>query len=49
MKTESRTVTIPHLGRVEGHGGIHVVLEGDAVRDVNMDIHEGSKSEAKRS
>lgn len=43
MKTESRTVTIPHLGRVEGHGGIHVVLEGDAVRDVNMDIHEGSR------
>jgi sulfhydrogenase subunit alpha len=36
-------VTIPHLGRVEGHGGIVVTLEGQAVRDVNMDIHEGSR------
>ena len=39
----SRTVTIPHLGRVEGHGGIHVTLAGRHVTDVNMDIHEGSR------
>jgi sulfhydrogenase subunit alpha len=38
-----RTVTIPHLGRVEGHGGIHVTLEGAQVADVNLDIHEGSR------
>jgi len=38
-----RTVTIPHLGRVEGHGGIHVTLEGTRVADVNLDIHEGSR------
>ena len=40
---ESRTITIPHLGRVEGHGGIFVKVVGDAVADVNMDIHEGSR------
>ena len=39
----ARTVTIPHLGRVEGHGGIHVTLAGTRVSDVNMDIHEGSR------
>jgi sulfhydrogenase subunit alpha len=36
-------VTIPHLGRVEGHGGIHVTLGDSRVTDVNMDIHEGSR------
>ncbi len=39
----ARTVTIPHLGRVEGHGGIHVTLTGPRVTDVDMDIHEGSR------
>ena len=39
----SRTITIPHLGRVEGHGGIFVKLVGDVVAEVNMDIHEGSR------
>jgi sulfhydrogenase subunit alpha len=39
----SRTITIPHLGRVEGHGGIFVRLAGDSVAEVNMDIHEGSR------
>ncbi len=38
-----RTITIPHLGRVEGHGGIFVKIVGDRVQDVNMDIHEGSR------
>ena len=41
--TSTRTVTIPHLGRVEGHGGIFVKVVGDEVLDVNMDIHEGSR------
>jgi sulfhydrogenase subunit alpha len=39
----SRTITIPHLGRVEGHGGIFVKVVGDEVLEVNMDIHEGSR------
>jgi len=43
MTTDSRTVTIPHLGRVEGHGGIVVHLDGTSVTDVDMDIHEGSR------
>jgi sulfhydrogenase subunit alpha len=38
-----RTVTISHLGRVEGHGGISVRIVGDVVHDVNMDIFEGSR------
>ncbi len=37
------TITIPHLGRVEGHGGIHVTIADGAVTDVDMDIHEGSR------
>jgi len=43
VSESARTITIPHLGRVEGHGGIFVTLEGDTVRGVNMDIHEGSR------
>lgn len=39
----TRTITIPHLGRVEGHGGIFVKVVGDTVHEVNMDIHEGSR------
>ena len=39
----TKTVTIPHLGRVEGHGGIRVTLADTRVTDVNMDIHEGSR------
>ena len=41
--TSPRTITIKHLGRVEGHGGIFVKVVGDTVREVNMDIHEGSR------
>ena len=36
-----KTITIPHLGRVEGHGGIYVKISGDRIEEVNMDIHEG--------
>lgn len=39
----TRTITIPHLGRVEGHGGIFVKVVGDTVQEVNLDIHEGSR------
>lgn len=38
-----RTVVIPHLGRVEGHGGIFVRVEGNRVSQVQMDIYEGSR------
>jgi len=38
-----RTVVIPHLGRVEGHGGIFVRIEGNRVTQVEMDIFEGSR------
>jgi sulfhydrogenase subunit alpha len=38
-----RTVTVSHLGRVEGHGGISVKIVGQVVQDVNMDIYEGSR------
>ena len=38
-----RTVVIPHLGRVEGHGGIFVRIEGNRVAQVEMDIFEGSR------
>ena len=37
----TRTITIDHLPRVEGHGGIWVELEGDAVKDVQFRIFEG--------
>jgi len=37
----SRTITIDHLPRVEGHGGIWVELEGDAVKNVQFRIFEG--------
>jgi sulfhydrogenase subunit alpha len=43
VKPASRTVTISHLGRVEGHGGIFVKIVGDVVHEVNMDIFEGSR------
>jgi sulfhydrogenase subunit alpha len=39
----SRTIRIPHLGRVEGHGGIFVRVVDDQVVEVNLDIHEGSR------
>lgn len=37
----TRTITIDHLPRVEGHGGIWVELEGNAVKDVQFRIFEG--------
>jgi sulfhydrogenase subunit alpha len=43
MSPSARSVVIPHLGRVEGHGGIFVKIHGNAVHEVNMDIFEGSR------
>ena len=39
----ARTVTVSHLARVEGHGGIHVRIVGDVVHEVNLDVFEGSR------
>ena len=38
-----RTVTVSHLGRVEGHGGFHVRIVGDVVHEVGLDVFEGSR------
>lgn len=43
MTASSRTINISHLGRVEGHGGIFVKVVGDQVREVNLDVVEGSR------
>lgn len=40
---KDRLISIPHLGRVEGHGGIEVEIEDGKVTRVNMDIFEGSR------
>lgn len=37
----SATISVSHLARVEGHGGITVELDGGAVRAVRFDIFEG--------
>jgi sulfhydrogenase subunit alpha len=37
----SRTIRVEHLGRVEGHGGITVELDGDTLREVRFDVFEG--------
>lgn len=37
----TRTIEVKHLARVEGHGGIKVVLEGSEIRQLEFDIFEG--------
>jgi sulfhydrogenase subunit alpha len=37
----TRTISVDHLARVEGHGGITVVLDGEGVSKVEFDIFEG--------
>ena len=37
------TIVIDHLARVEGHGGITVELDGDAVSNVRFDVFEGAR------
>lgn len=39
----NKTITVEHLARVEGHGGITVELEGDAISQVRFDIFEGAR------
>ncbi len=43
MGVSGRSIVIPHLGRVEGHGGIFIKIVGSTVHEVNMDIFEGSR------
>lgn len=43
MIAPGRTIAIPHLGRVEGHGGIFVKIVKNVVHDVSMDVFEGSR------
>ncbi len=37
----TRSITVDHLTRVEGHGGIRVLVEGDRVNEVRLDVFEG--------
>jgi sulfhydrogenase subunit alpha len=39
----NKKIRVEHLGRVEGHGGIHIEIEGGQITKVNMDIYEGSR------
>ena len=43
MPPQGRTITLSHLGRVEGHGGIRVRITGDVVDEVKLDVFEGSR------
>lgn len=37
----TQTITIDHLARVEGHGGIRVLFDGNQVSRVEFDVFEG--------
>ncbi len=37
----TRTITVDHLPRIEGHAGIKVVLDGQQVGQVEFDVFEG--------
>jgi sulfhydrogenase subunit alpha len=37
----TRTISVEHLTRVEGHGGIKVVLDGNEVTKVELNVFEG--------
>ncbi len=37
----TRTITVDHLTRVEGHGGITVHLDGDKIGEVELNVFEG--------
>jgi sulfhydrogenase subunit alpha len=39
----TRKIIVEELTRVEGHGRIEVVIEGDRVKDVKMDVFEGPR------
>jgi sulfhydrogenase subunit alpha len=38
---QRRTITVEHLARVEGHGGITVELDDEAIAGVRFDVFEG--------
>ncbi|MCF7805522.1 MAG: Ni/Fe hydrogenase subunit alpha [Candidatus Marinimicrobia bacterium] len=42
-KQINQSIDIPHLGRVEGHGGIHVEITDGEISQVDMEIYEGSR------
>ncbi|MBS1272039.1 MAG: NAD-reducing hydrogenase HoxS subunit beta [Candidatus Marinimicrobia bacterium] len=42
-KKINQSIDIPHLGRVEGHGGIHVEIADGEISRVDMEIYEGSR------
>ncbi|HKJ66575.1 MAG TPA: nickel-dependent hydrogenase large subunit [bacterium] len=42
-KKINQAIDIPHLGRVEGHGGIHVEISDGEISKVDMAIYEGSR------
>ncbi len=37
----TRTLTVDHLARVEGHGGISAYVEGKEVKKIELDVFEG--------
>lgn len=37
------TLRIEHLARVEGHGGVTVEMDGDAISNVRFDVFEGAR------
>jgi sulfhydrogenase subunit alpha len=37
----TRTISVEHLARVQGHGGITVLVDGNAVSEVRFDVFEG--------
>ena len=39
----TRRLTVDELTRVEGHGGVEVVLDGSEVKDVKFNIFEGPR------
>jgi len=42
-KQINQSIDIAHLGRVEGHGGIHVEIKDGEIKKVDMEIYEGSR------
>ncbi len=38
--SETRTITVEALTRVEGEGGLHITMNGDEVEDVRLSIYE---------
>lgn len=43
MQAQGRTITLSHLGRVEGHGAIRLRIAGGVVEEVKLDVFEGSR------